>query len=397
MKCFNLQTVVWGQAYTKTFADAVFPSLFAPGNIPAMAAGSTPVKYRIYTTARDAEVIRQSPAFELGRNTVPIEFDVNMVTDLLRDDTEKRKIFNLCYAHAIEHANTQDAAWVGIMPDLICSDGSFSTVAALAKAGKRLIFAPCAYRTYKDLYLPTILSNYKLADGSISISAHDLVDMSIDCICEGTQGIFWGNYAPEAFHWGVYWHVKNQGLLLRSYCCLPILIYPENKDELPVYKDLSIEATDYLERAVPNVQDIYSIEDADDFFALDLEHYPPSPHRDASIPRRFVPLPLQTPSIIEFALIGKNYMKSVHARNYLKAKIRMRYRACDAEGRKEWQKVEAQSDKFIRRVFVLMNLICKYPLLERIAKKCRPLEIRVRKSRMMIKIAGLLWGGRIAK
>ena len=132
------------------------------------------------------------------------------------------------------------------MPDLICSDGSFSTVAALAKAGKRLIFAPCAYRTYKDLYLPTILSNYKLADGSISISAHDLVDMSIDCICEGTQGIFWGNYAPEAFHWGVYWHVKNQGLLLRSYCCLPILIYPENKDELPVYKDLSIEATDYL-------------------------------------------------------------------------------------------------------------------------------------------------------
>lgn len=375
MKYFRFTTVVWNKYYTDTFLKACLPSLFAPGNIPSML-GGIPIKYRIYTTAYDAKYIQKSSIYRSVENRIEMEIDVNLVDKLLLRSDDKRKIYNTCYAHSIKDTNSEDGGWIQIMPDILFADGCFAEVATLVRSGKRLILAPAGYRTYRDLMLPTILSKYQLSDGSISISSRDLVGLSMRCILPWATGTFSGNYARLGFHWGVHWNVKNQGILQRSYMTYPVFIYPENKDEVLRYDDLSIEATNYLERSVPNILDVYTLEDSDRYCSLDLEKNTVPTDHNPLIPRKMTYHHFQIPSVIETALIGKRYIKSVYARTWLKSKIRYRYGNDDVDGLKEWEKTETQSDRFVNSVFTMIELFEKYRLAELIGKKFRGLEHR---------------------
>ena len=341
MKYFQLVTVVWGAPYIETFLNTALPSLLAPRNIPAMI-GDIPVKYRIYTSSQDISYLQKSTICELANKYVDLELCTDLVDHLLEENTDKRKLFNLCYEHIIKEINLNDGAFVQLLPDLLYSDGSLSTIAMLAKSGKRLILGPSAYRSYKNIILPKVIAKYALDDGSISILTKDLCGLSRDGMLQSTTQIFWYNYSRLTFHWGVYWNVKNQGILQRSYCNLPVLIYPEDKKELPAYNGLSIEGTEYLEKAVPNTNDVYVIEDADEFLALDMENHPVINDFSPLIPNNSIRHFTRIPSIIETALVGKNYIKGSYARNYLKSRIRYRYGNDSEMGRKEYR--ESRTD-----------------------------------------------------
>jgi len=56
----NIVTVLWGENFIDRYLKTTLPTLLAPGNIPTFTAGRQ-CEYRIYTTAKDAEILSSAP------------------------------------------------------------------------------------------------------------------------------------------------------------------------------------------------------------------------------------------------------------------------------------------------------------------------------------------------
>ena len=363
MRYFRITTVVWGTEFIELFVKATLPSLLAPGNLPSMRDG-IPLKYRIYTTPQEAQLIQASPVYRFLSEGVEMEMDVNLLGKLLSHNNDKYHVVNLCFADAIKDTNLDDGAWIWVHPDTVYADGSFSTIARVARAGKRIFLTPTALRAYTHAVLPILLSDFQLKDGSISIPARNLVKLSFDYTFAKWENLYWDQYNRMGPHGCVFWHVNNQGVLQRSYWTDPVMIYPEEKDEVPIYKGVSIEATDYLERAVPNPRDIYVVEDTDEFYKCSIETVSGSATRDSS----------RHPSVVEFALRAKYEIQGVYVRDYLRSRVRYRYCNPSEDDDKEWKEIEALSDQFVDSVFRAIERFDKYPLVELTARFFRRLE-----------------------
>jgi hypothetical protein len=66
-------TVVWGDHYIERFATLALPSFLAPGNLPALAAGSD-LEVVILTKRADFEAFDRHPAFRMLHTICPTRF-----------------------------------------------------------------------------------------------------------------------------------------------------------------------------------------------------------------------------------------------------------------------------------------------------------------------------------
>lgn len=385
MPPFQFVCIVWG-THVDFFLKACLPSLFASHNIPAIYQ-IIPIKFRIYTSKVDENKILQSKFYKyISQNYSDInwEIDSDFIDDVYSkrvelnyqlssklssnyvDNSFHRKVYNDCLSHAIERVNRENSAILQIYPDVVFANGTISTVYKVACKGKRLIWGSSAYRTY-GINVLSILQKEFSSDGCLSIKARELVKLSLEYMLPNMHTTFWGNFDRKSFHWGILWQGDGQ-LIQRCFCMEPIYLYPENKNVKFIYAGMGIEGTDFWDKAVPDASKVHYIGESDDYFTLDLENM------ETAMPQ---PLNLRSknflvPSIIEFALILKNYVQGTHARNTFKTHVTYRWEAGNDN-----TKEEELAFEFTRKVMLLVKILERYPFLELLLLNTRKIEIKL--------------------
>jgi hypothetical protein len=203
-------TVLWGDWHRTTFLDANLPTILAPGNLPAFAAGID-CEYLVYTTAKDALQMTRNRAFQRLRGLVPLELK-------LFTPSKTRNIFSL--QHGVWHAATEHArrkrAFIVLMPpDVAWADGSFASLRAALEAGKRAVFMTYP-RVVSETIIPSLAEHFpRSANDAVVIPANELMALAITHI-HPLMAAYDRNSKQFPVHPEmILWPIKGDGFLLR--------------------------------------------------------------------------------------------------------------------------------------------------------------------------------------
>ena len=208
--CCVFVTVFWGDWHRGMFADANLPTMLAPGNLPALAAGID-CEYLIYTTAKDAAEIKRDPAFERLQSLLPVTLKVFMPSKTKHPITLHHDIWR----QATKHARRREACILLMPPDVAWADGSFARLRIAFEAGKRAMFM--AYpRVVSETFVPAVIRQFRRgADQSAIISAPELMALAMTHIHP-----LMAAYSRFSTHFPIHpemilWPVEGDGFLLR--------------------------------------------------------------------------------------------------------------------------------------------------------------------------------------
>ncbi len=292
---FHFVTGVWGDSYADLFLNVALPNHISSGNLGTFHGRDGSV-YKIYTTSKDAERIKNSPVFSKLAGIMSAEI-------VLIDDVNveiKHSAQMECHRRAIRAADRDGAILVFLSPDSIWSDGTFANLARLAAAGKRAVMV-AGIRLVKETFVPVFLEGYySKADLTASISSRELVKLALDHLHPITKSLFWGS---REFNPGwpshLYWQVNKEGLLARCFHLHPLMVNPYERSVLP----LTTIDGDYIFLACPNPDDWYVVEDSDEIVGCEI----------SSLSQNAGDIAPNSSSIIELATWAK-YRTNLHHR-----------------------------------------------------------------------------------
>jgi hypothetical protein len=326
---FHFSSAVWGPWHTGAFLTVDLPSLLAPGNLPAFAAGHK-VLYRIFTSAADARQIAASPAFQRARELVDFEF-VECITG--------QPAAPIAMHHAIWRRSIADARRAGAMilfipPDVVWSNGSFAHVADLAASGKRAIVITYL-RVLPETCLPEVERLYRrAATPVIDAPARSLVDLAMRHIHPLAL-----TYMRDSANFPVHpefilWPVREEGLLMR-------VLVREMFAFDPQWIELNEQAL-VAHRIDPDI--VHVVTDSDDLFSLSLAP------ADQDIEWYATPQTLQPLKIASWWLSYDSPLNDLIAAKY----FHIHAGPCTPE---KWRSVGHQSDVLIRRITGLREVV----------------------------------------
>jgi hypothetical protein len=203
-------TVFWGDWHRGMFLRANLPTMLAPRNLPALAAG-VECEYLIYTTAKDAAELERDPAFARLQSLLPVTLKLFTPSRARHPITLHHDIWRQATKHA-----QQRAAFVLLMPpDVAWADGSFARLRVAFEAGKRVMFM--AYpRVVSETIVPAMTRLFpRAADQSSSIPGPELMALAMTHIhpLMAAYGRFSATFPvhPEM----ILWPIEGDGFLLR--------------------------------------------------------------------------------------------------------------------------------------------------------------------------------------
>lgn len=249
-------TVVWGDRFTGLLVDVVLPTQLSPGNLPGYRTATWTGIHRIFTTAKDAERIRNAPVFQALSAIIPVEFI--LIDDVL--GTRKYEAMGDCHRRAIRDANAVDAALVFLSPDAIWSDGTFRRIREHLEAGKRVV-AMAGVRVLAETFVPALRER-----GNSVLPPRDLMALARRHLHPFTKSCFWDSSEFTRWPSNLYWSVADEGYVARCYHLHPLMVHPTRKDLAP----RGTIDDDYLPLACPDVRDWHVIEDSDESVVVDL-------------------------------------------------------------------------------------------------------------------------------
>jgi hypothetical protein len=263
---------VWGEAYTRLFAELCLPTLLAPGNIPALPHRERHV-FAIYTTPDDRRIIEAAPAFALLSRTIAVEF--HPVRARVGQIINHYDVQSDCFRRAIRRADAANRAMVFLTPDLVMADGSLRGLARIAGTGARAVLG-VGIRLDKAPARERLLA-YR-ADDAIAIVPRDLVRLALGALHPIARAHMFHGESDAIQLSNLYWRVGGEGLVARCFHLHPFLVYPRVKNA-PFSNTVD---GDYLEAACPDPADAYIITDSDEFSAWELSD---ADRRVPTIPR----------------------------------------------------------------------------------------------------------------
>src|SRR5271170_2548783 len=145
----------WGERFRNYFTNYCLPSLISPQNLEFLRVEDGH-KFLICTTKNDWQELQAQPVFnELAKYVEPILLEIG----LPEDQTDTAKFRHMTFSHRIliEEAYRDKALACHIMPDLMYSDGTISTVLSYAKAGAHAVLA-VALRMAEEKLFPDLRS-----------------------------------------------------------------------------------------------------------------------------------------------------------------------------------------------------------------------------------------------
>jgi len=331
---FRFVTTVWGEVFTDLFLKLVIPNQLSPGNLPALpnAANS---KYLIFTTAADAEIIKQSRSYQMLSDIIPTEF--RLIDDKNPSELHKYTLVTECQKQAMNIPEGEDWVIITLSPDEFFADGTLSNVANLAAEGKRAVMLP-GIRLVQDTFVPEFLEKfYNENSNTITVSPRDLVKLALEHLHPRANATFWDAEETNVASSELYWNVPNEGVLARVFAPQPFMIHPPSKT---TQFSGTIDGGDYVLRALPNLEDIYVVEDSD--YMVNFSVSSPLKHIGGIVRAKQTAF-----RVARYAAMDTN----PHQRRFVSAK--MRYHHTDLSP--AWEAAERESDRVISSVLFLLR------------------------------------------
>lgn len=321
-------TPVWGEAYTKLFVDIVIPSQLAPSNLPGLCKRET-CKYMIFTTSTDARVITASPQYQMLSRTIPVQIflidgEIKIHHDTMSD----------CFRRGIRMADEVNAASVFLTPDLVFSDGSFTTLQRLVIQGRRVVYIT-GIRLVKQPTAAALCEKF-LHGGIIRVDPDSLMYIALHNLHPLAHSSFWEEGEDDLIPANLYWRVSSDGILAHCFHLHPVLVYPEVKHAV----FFGTVDDDYVLASCPDSRHDYVIQDSDELLAVELS--------DLS---HFFLTGMKKGSLEDVAFWAEMSANSRH-RTLLNAPIRLH---CGKMQEEEWHEVEKKADRTILKISSLLR------------------------------------------
>ena len=288
---FLFSTAVWGADYVRNFLNLSLPTQLAEGNLDGFPWISDSV-YQIYTTERDAEVIRRAPIYERLTRKVATDF---VYIDRVRGANKYNRI-SLCQMEAVRRTEGFDAIFF-LYPDFIWSKGCLERAANKVVEGHDAVVCPVPRVRAEDLAAGLFEADEfvtESGDGRIvSLPARNFVALARRHMHPMMNGYFWNAEHFSEFPSYLMWEVPNQGMLIRCYHLHPIVLrVPRDDPNFFLRFSVSLDE-EYLPRLFKSGDRIYFVTDSDELALCSLTPAdPPLPNRDRS-PRASVALMAQ--------------------------------------------------------------------------------------------------------
>lgn len=334
---FHLVTVVWGSDFTDIFLNLVLPSLLSPGNLPVFQEMKQSV-YKIYTTAKDAEVIAKSKKYKLLTEIINTKIKVFRFP---RYPVGRYQYLTFCQKHALIEAYKQDCAFVYLTPDNIYANGSFTNLLKIVATGKRVVMEP-SFTVTAEKFIP--VAKKKLfsieENGRVSIDSRRLIKIAISYLHPIEKALFWKSTDFSGWPALLYWSVKEDGLLKRAFHLHPLMIRPKKKWILP---SGTVDGSKYLDLACPNLEEFYIVEDSDEIMSVGIK---PLNHPVNHFIRQNT-----KSSVNEVAEWAKREASSCH-RHFFQHKIRIHGNEISEN---QWKAIEEESDRVVQKINAMID------------------------------------------
>ena len=283
---FHFAAALFGDDYVERFLQAGLPSQLSPGNLPALAGGRP--RYRLYTTAAEAEAVRRSPLFAALAELVEVSFhDLGPQVAAFRARAcSAYDVMNFTYADSLKAAYADGGALIAIWPDVLFSDGCFRRLRELADLGFRGV------ATTGNQAAPTLVEAARArhldpATGALVLPPRQLMALLLEHLTP-----YWTQFfaddprfpSEEATH--LQWRVGDTGILTRSSYFHPILAVPTEAACAFGSGQLwnGLDTTDFMATLSSDFErEIHVVRDSDEFCTVGLDPRA-SPFRDS--PRR---------------------------------------------------------------------------------------------------------------
>ena len=255
---FHAVTHVWGRSYLDIFLNVCIPNQLAPGNIPALPAGS---RYRILTGSSHLHEIDSHPNVRALREVIPVDIIPIAALDQGGGASGGYDLMNACHRQAVADIIEAGAVILFLSADFVMSANTLAVVVARHQQGARAIVTT-GLRLNREAFLARLAEPGVRLD---ALSPRELVGMALPHLHAHTLSMFADADPFSRFPVAVYWRVGDEGLLARALHLHPLMVDP-------VYPVLPLDTNDgvYLSQAVPDLSLVHLVADSDElqFFEL---------------------------------------------------------------------------------------------------------------------------------
>lgn len=227
--------------------------MLAPGNLPEFAR-TVETDYVIVTSKDDRRAIEASPAYQALKQFVRPRI-VAYPSKMFGHPIETHKKI---WQNGNRAATRNEAFYITNPADMIWSDGSFKTVARHLAAGKKSIYAMFA-RVVDDVFTDDA-NSYRRDGNVIEIPARTMIGMTMRHM-HPFHAAYLRDSNQYPFHYEyVYWPVKGEGLLMRTFATTVLGFYPA----------IDSVTSNYTLTEIRDPQDVVFIDDSDDMCGVSL-------------------------------------------------------------------------------------------------------------------------------
>jgi hypothetical protein len=321
----------------------VIPAQLAQGNLAAFQ-DQPGNRYIIYTRPEDAEVIQSSPIFGPLKACVPVTFEfitekIDIVHDMMTD----------CFRRGIKVAEDVEAAVLFLTPDIVFSDGSFTTLKHLSDRGHDVIYIP-AIRTMKNAVAASLAKSYRRGNAT-QVSPRQLMRIALDNLHPLGDLSWWEEGEGGLIPANIYWRVDDEGLVGRCFHLHPILVHPQRKNAT----FFGTVDDDYVPATCPDSSGDYVVVDSDQLLAIEL-----------SDPGRFFEMRSAKGSVGDAVRWAEQFTNARH-RSLFKAPIRMhtgisqplKWAAAEDRARVVAEEIELRLDRPVWRLLFDADLLLR--------------------------------------
>ncbi|NDC38595.1 MAG: glycosyltransferase [Proteobacteria bacterium] len=186
----------------------------------------------------------------------------------------------LAHNHFIKKAQdgSHKTGLIFTAPDHINGDGTYRKLFELASQGKRLV-AMASLRLSKESMLQSLSTQFEMNSTVKSIGTRDLATLALKHLHSETKRLFWNAEEGSNHPSVLIWPVADKGLVIRQFHLHPLLVVPSENTAVSI----GTIDSDYVQTAVPHIDDMYVIEDSDELCLFELSSEGPPP--ELTVPR----------------------------------------------------------------------------------------------------------------
>lgn len=343
---FDFIMAVWGKEHVDMLLEIALPNLLTPGNLLAFRAdNAVQARFKIFTCPNDSLTILNNRFVNELREIMPVEIiklDALPIFDEYKISSDYGQVLTAmtrCHSMAISSANSDDAILIFLGPDAVFSEGTMARTLEIARSGKRVVAIPWI-RVTRETFAPALHELFCDEKSHITAPARLLVGLALEHLHPISLSLFIDSmkFYNDTTH--LYWKMGCHSVLMRCLNLHPLMIWPENKDALP----MSTIDGDYLNSACNNYDDYHVVSDSDEIISLEIS--PLKNWAELIKPERF--------SMLRFAEVIKSASNKTH-REFLQQKVIIHSGAI----RDKWHNIEKESDQLVNEALFISGFIGK--------------------------------------